>query len=126
MKNEKANTGRDAAPTSEFIQRTAATAAALQDLVKQDEDNRCVLLIASEGSETVRALCGSTDRLTGTAALSMAKDDDAKHVMLRAFVRWLDCIDRDMALNITQALYEAVRETKGVGGGAAKRPKAEA
>lgn len=126
MKNEKANTGRDAAPTSEFIQRAAAAAEALQDLVKQDADNRCVLLIASEGSDTVRALCGSTDRLTGSAALSLAKDDGAKHVMLRAFVRWLDCIDLDMALNITQALYEAVRETKGVGGGAAKRPKAEA
>lgn len=122
METEKVNTG-EAAPDKDFLDRVDEIADELRDMAQKDRKNRFVLLIAGDGDLTTRLLQGHAGRLTNISGRSLAADEEGRTVMIKIILSWLGAIDSRIALDVTKALYETVKQIPKEEG---SRPKAEA
>ena len=122
METEKVNTG-ETAPDKDFLGRVDEIADELRSMGQEDMENRFVLLIAGEGGLVTRLLQGDSGRLTNISGRSLASDEEGCTVMIKTILSWLGAIDSRIALDVTKALYEAVKQIPKEEG---SRPKAEA
>ena len=118
---KQAKGGQDA-QKSEFMKRIEAMGAEMSALTKGEEERREVLLVACDHRNITRLLVGGSKNLPMSVALAMTGDEEGREVMMRIFVKWVEMLDRETALAVTQALCEAVQEANAK----TKHPRAEA
>ena len=122
METEKVNMG-ETAPDKDFLGRVGEIADELRSMAQEDEENRFVLLIAGDGERVMRLLQGRVNRLTNISGRYLASDEEGRTVMIKTILSWLGAIDSRIALDVTKALYETVKQIPKEEG---SRPKAEA